>query len=203
LLQGLYAITDEILTPPHSILAQAETALQAGLKLLQYRHKTGKDSEVEEVCIKLQQLCRKYHAFFIVNDRPHLAQGIGADGLHVGIDDMEFTKARKIFPQGIIGVSCYGNVARARMAQDAGADYVAFGSFFSSPTKPLSELVPMTVLSEAKAALTIPVCAIGGINVANIHEITAHGPDMISVVSAVFAGDISGNVVRLNAGMQG
>jgi thiamine-phosphate pyrophosphorylase len=203
LLQGLYAITDEILTPDHSILSQAETALQAGVKLLQYRHKSGKDSEVEEVCIKLQRLCRQYQALFIINDRPHLAQAIGADGLHVGIEDMEFSRARKIFAKGVIGVSCYGDVARARLAQDAGADYVAFGSFFPSPTKPSSKVVPMQVLSEAKAALTIPVCAIGGINAANIHEISGHGPDMISVVSAVFAGDIPSNVARLNAVMQG
>jgi len=203
LLQGLYAITDEILTPDHSILDQAESALQAGVTILQYRNKSGTDSEVEAICVELQRICREHRALFIINDRPHLARAIEADGLHVGIEDMEFTQARKIFTRGIIGVSCYGNIDRARAAQDAGADYVAFGSFFPSPTKPSSKVVPMQVLSEAKAALTIPVCAIGGINAANIHEISAHGPDMISVVSAVFAGDIPSNVARLNAVMQG
>jgi thiamine-phosphate pyrophosphorylase len=203
LLKGLYAITDEILTPDHLLLGQAETALQAGVKILQYRHKSGSDREVEGICVGLQGLCRRYQALFVLNDRPHLAQAIGADGLHVGMEDMELTPARRIFTKGIIGVSCYGDLARARLAQDAGADYVAFGSFFPSPTKPSSKVVPVTVLSEAKAALTIPVCAIGGINAANIHQITAHGPDMISVVSAVFAGDIAANVARLRAAMPG
>ncbi len=201
MLKGLYAITDEILTPDHLLLGQAETALQAGVKILQYRHKSGSDREVEGICVGLQRLCRRYQALFVINDRPHLAQAIGADGLHVGVEDMKLTPARRIFAKGIIGVSCYGDLARARLAQDAGADYVAFGSFFPSPTKPSSKLVPMTVLSEAKAVLTIPVCAIGGITIANIHQITAHGPDMISVVSAVFAGDIAANVARLRAAM--
>jgi thiamine-phosphate pyrophosphorylase len=203
LLKGLYAITDEILTPDHLLLGQAETALQAGVKILQYRHKSGSDREVEGICVGLQGLCRRYQALFVINDRPHLAQAIGADGLHVGMEDMELTPARRIFAKGIIGVSCYGDLARARLAQEAGADYVAFGSFFPSPTKPSSKVVPLTVLSEAKAALTIPVCAIGGITAANIHEISAHGPDMISVVSAVFAGDIAANVARLKALMSG
>lgn len=203
MLKGLYAITDEILTPDHLLLGQAETALQAGVKILQYRHKSGSDREVEGICVGLQGLCRRYQALFVINDRPHLAQAIGADGLHVGMEDMELTPARRIFAKGTIGVSCYGDLARARLAQDAGADYVAFGSFFPSPTKPSSKLVPMTVLSEAKAVLTIPVCAIGGITIANIHQITAHGPDMVSVVSAVFAGDIAANVARLKALMPG
>lgn len=201
LLQGLYAITDELLTPHHTILDQAAAALQAGVTILQYRNKSGTDSEVTPVCIELQRICRKHGAIFVINDRLHVARAIGADGLHVGIEDMDFSQARRTFPQGIIGVSCYGSIDRALAAQDAGADYVAFGSFFSSPTKPSSAVVPMTVLSRAKEVLSIPVCAIGGINLANIHEIAAHGPDMISMVSAVFAGDIRDNVTRLKEKM--
>lgn len=201
LLQGLYAITDQFLTPRSTLFEQAATALQAGVSLLQYRDKSGTDSEVEGVCVELQRICREHGALFIINDRPHLAQAIGADGLHVGIEDMALSQARRTFPDGIIGVSCYGSIDRARAAQDAGADYVAFGSFFRSPTKPTSKVVPLDVLSRAREALTIPICAIGGINVANIHEIAAHAPDMISVVSAVFAGDIRSNVARLREKM--
>jgi len=200
-LKGLYVITDEQLTPHNTIVAQVETALKAGVKILQYRNKTLCDEEVEEVCIDLQKLCTQHNALFIIDDRPHLAHRIKADGLHIGKDDMSLHEARLIFPDGIIGVSCYGSIRKALEAQSQGADYVAFGSFFPSPTKPHSGIVPMSVIERAKQGLTLPVCAIGGINVTNIHEISAFKPDMISVVSAVFHGDIARNITQLKQGM--
>lgn len=196
-LKGLYVITDEKLTPDDTVAVQVQTALQAGVKILQYRNKTDSDAEVEDVCIQLQALCTLHGATFIIDDRPHLAQKINADGIHIGKDDMSIQEARVIFPAGIIGVSCYGSVRKALEAQNEGADYVAFGSFFHSPTKPHSGIVSMSVLAKAKEALSIPICAIGGINVTNIHEISAHAPDMISVVSAVWDGDIKRNIAQL------
>lgn len=201
-LKGLYAITDEKLTPDDTVVAQAQTALQAGIKILQYRNKTNSDDEVENICIELQALCKAHNATFIIDDRPHLAKKINADGIHIGKDDMSIQEARVIFPKGIIGVSCYGSVRKALEAQNEGADYVAFGSFFHSPTKPHSGIVSMSVLEKAKEALSIPICAIGGISVTNIHEISAHAPDMISVVSAVFEGDIKDNIVQLTQAMK-
>ncbi|MCL4430767.1 MAG: thiamine phosphate synthase [Epsilonproteobacteria bacterium] len=201
-LKGLYAITDEKLTPDDTVVAQAQTALQAGIKILQYRNKTNSDDEVENICIELQALCKAHDATFIIDDRPHLAKKINADGIHIGKDDMSIQEARVIFPKGIIGVSCYGSVRKALEAQNEGADYVAFGSFFHSPTKPHSGIVSMSVLEKAKEALSIPICAIGGISVTNIHEISAHAPDMISVVSAVFEGDIKDNIVQLTQAMK-
>jgi thiamine-phosphate pyrophosphorylase len=114
---------------------------------------------------------------------------------------MDLARARDIFPQGIIGVSCYGSIKKALEAQEQGADYVAFGSFYPSPTKPHSGIVSLSVLDKAQEVLTLPVCAIGGINVTNIHEIAAHKPDMISVVSAVWEGDIHRNIRQLHQGM--
>jgi thiamine-phosphate pyrophosphorylase len=201
-LKGLYAITDEKLTPDDTVVAQVQTALQAGIKILQYRNKTNSDDEVENICIQLQSLCKAHDATFIIDDRPHLAKKINADGIHIGKDDMSIQEARIIFPKGIIGVSCYGSVRKALEAQNEGADYVAFGSFFHSPTKPHSGIVSMSVLKKAKDALSIPICAIGGISVTNIHEISAHTPDMISVVSAVFEGDIKDNIVQLTQAMK-
>ncbi|OYZ66784.1 MAG: thiamine-phosphate diphosphorylase [Sulfuricurvum sp. 24-42-5] len=201
-LKGLYAITDEKLTPDDTVVAQVQTALQAGIKILQYRNKTNSDDEVENICIQLQSLCKAHDATFIIDDRPHLAKKINADGIHIGKDDMSIQEARIIFPKGIIGVSCYGSVRKALEAQNEGADYVAFGSFFHSPTKPHSGIVSMSVLEKAKEALSIPICAIGGISVTNIHEISAHTPDMISVVSAVFEGDIQDNIVQLTQAMK-
>lgn len=201
-LKGLYVITDEKLTPDDTVVAQAQIALQAGVKILQYRNKTNSDDEVKAVCVQLQALCKAHNATFIIDDRPHLAQKINADGIHIGKDDMSIQEARVIFPKGIIGVSCYGSVRKALEAQNEGADYVAFGSFFHSPTKPHSGIVSMSVMAKAKEALSIPICAIGGINVTNIHEISAHSPDMISVVSAVFEGNIKRNIVQLTQGMK-
>uniref|UniRef100_UPI0035650669 thiamine phosphate synthase n=1 Tax=Sulfurovum sp. TaxID=1969726 RepID=UPI0035650669 len=101
-----------------------------------------------------------------------------------------------------IGVSCYGSIRKAKEAQEEGADYVAFGSFFPSPTKPHSGVISINVLHKAKEAVEIPVCAIGGISQTNIGQITATQTDMISVVSAAFEGDIQQNVSNLIKGMK-
>lgn len=202
LLKGLYAITDEVLTPHDTIVEQSEAALRAGVSILQYRNKHDTDETAEPICIALQQLCREHNALFIIDDRPHLAQKIKADGLHIGKDDMPLSEARAIFREGIIGVSCYGSIKKALEAQNDGASYAAFGSFFPSPTKPHSGIVSHSVLEKAKAALDIPIVAIGGINADNIAQIASHTPDMISVVSAVFEGDIEHNVKTLLQGMK-
>jgi len=202
LLKGLYVITDEYLTPDETVDVYVEEAIKAGASIIQYRNKTKSDEEVEAVCRTLQALCTKHHVPFIIDDRPHLANKIEADGLHIGKDDMSIQEARKIFPRGIIGVSCYGSIKKAKEAEAEGASYVAFGSFFASPTKPHSGIISMNVLLKAKEALEIPVCAIGGINQNNISEVASHEPDMISVVSGVFTGDIQSNVSNLIKGMK-
>jgi len=201
-LSGLYVITDEYLTPDETVHQYVEEALKAGASVVQYRNKTKSDDEVEEICRGLQKLCSSYHVPFIIDDRPHLAAKIGADGLHIGKNDMHIQEAREIFPTGIIGVSCYGSIKKAKEAQEEGADYVAFGSFFPSPTKPHSGVISMNVLHKAKEALQIPVCAIGGISQTNIQQVAAAGPDMISVVSAAFEGDIPQNISNLIKGMK-
>jgi len=200
-LSGLYAITDEKLTPDESVFSQVEECLSAGVSIVQYRNKTKTDDEVEDVCRALQALCQQHSAIFIIDDRPYLAQKIKADGLHIGKNDMSLYEARKIFKDGVIGVSCYGSIAKAQQAQNEGATYVAFGSFFHSPTKPQSGIIPQKVLQKAQQRIDIPICAIGGIDQKNICEIAQHKPQMISVVSAVFAGNIKENVHKLIKGM--
>lgn len=194
---SLYAITDEYLTPDESVIEQVKESLEAGIDILQYRNKTKTDKEVKGICIELQKLCKEYDVPFIIDDRPHLAQEIQADGLHIGKDDTPLAEARSIFTDGIIGVSCYGSVRKAKEAQDEGATYVAFGSFFPSPTKPHSGIVSRSVIAKAKEALDIPVCVIGGISHTNIIEVVQEKPDMISVVSAVYDGCITSNVKNL------
>ena len=202
LLKGLYVITDEYLTPDDTVHSYVEDALKAGANIVQYRNKTKSDDQVEEVCRGLQALCTQYNVPFIIDDRPHLATKIQADGIHIGKDDMPIQEARKIFPKGIIGVSCYGSIRKAKEAQEEGADYVAFGSFFPSPTKPHSGIISMNVLHKAKEAVGIPICAIGGISQMNIGEIAATDTDMISVVSAAFKGNTQQNITNLIKGMK-
>lgn len=123
---------------------------------------------------------------FVLNDEIELAIELGVDGLHIGKSDYDrFDEIRSRFG-GIIGVSCYGDVERALEFQHRGADYAAFGSFFASPTKPDSIIVPKSVISKAKEKLNIPVCAIGGINKSNIDEILEYKPDMIAMISGIW-----------------
>lgn len=204
-LSGLYAITDEILTPKSTIVSQVKRVLEAGAKIVQFRDKTSDDSEVESICIELQVACSEYGATFIIDDRAKLVAKIKADGLHIGKDDISLSEARNIVGKNtIIGVSCYGSVKRAKEAQSAGADYVAFGSVFPSPTKPKSTVIDLDIITKAKEQLDIPICVIGGINASNTAEIVRYKPDMISVVSAVFGGeDIEDRVKNLNQIIQG
>ncbi len=107
-------------------------------------------------------------------------------GLHIGKSDHHrVQEIRKNF-SGYLGISCYGDVAFAKEVQEAGVDYVAFGSFFSSPTKPDSNVVDFSVLTQAKDELDIPVCAIGGLNSENISELLKHKPDIIALISDIW-----------------
>ncbi|HHH19421.1 MAG TPA: thiamine phosphate synthase, partial [Campylobacterales bacterium] len=109
--------------------------------------------------------------------------------LHIGKSDHHrFDQIRREF-NGVIGVSCYADIALAKQMQERGADYVAFGSFFPSPTKPSSNIIPLEILSQAKEALEIPICAIVGINAENIDQIMAHQPDMVSLISDIWHAD--------------
>lgn len=196
-LKGLYAITDDVLTPFETIKDQIEIALQNGVRVLQFRDKKSSDSEVLSICSDLKKLCDSYGALFVLDDRIDIARELGA-ALHIGKDDVSLVEARKSF-DGVIGVSCYGDINRAIEAESNGASYVAFGSFFKSQTKPNSEVVSFDVLVEAKQKLQIPICVIGGINISNIDQFNILKPDMISVVNGIFAGDIAKNCCDLLA----
>ncbi|MGE4295600.1 MAG: thiamine phosphate synthase [Campylobacterales bacterium] len=184
MLKGLYAISDENLTPDGRLLEHAEAVLKGGAKLFQLRHKSGSDEALLPIARELKALCECHNALFIVNDRVELAKNAQAHGLHMGKDDGELKAARAhLGAKTLIGVSCYGDLARARTMQEAGADYVAFGSFFVSPTKPAAAVVAASVLTEAKKRLLIPLCAIGGITLQNAPSLIEAGADMVAVIS--------------------
>ncbi|KIM03307.1 MAG: thiamine-phosphate pyrophosphorylase [Sulfurovum sp. AS07-7] len=188
-LKGIYAITDNILTPNDTILTQVEQALEGGAKIIQLRDKQNSDEQIEKFSIMLQELCNKYNALFVLNDRVDIAIKLNLDGLHIGKDDYEdLGKIREKF-KGIIGVSCYGNLDSAAKAQKLGADYVAFGACFSSPTKPNAPTINLNIIKQAKEILDIPVCVIGGINRSNIDTIMTYKPDMVAIISDIWNAD--------------
>lgn len=195
MLKGLYAISDEVLTPDAKLLEKAEAALKGGAKLFQLRHKSASDAALLPIARELKTLCETHNALLIVNDRVELALKSKAHGLHLGQDDGDLRAARDRLGGGVmIGLSCYGDLGRAEIMQKAGADYVAFGSFFVSPTKPAAPVVPLSVLGEAKKRLSVPLCAIGGITLQNAPELIAAGADMIAVISDLWrAQEITGH----------
>ena len=200
LLKGLYVLTDATLTPTETMLEQVERVLKSGVSVIQYRDKYASEEDAEKQCIRLQALCDYYEAIFIIDDRLDIAHRINADGLHVGEDDVSYEEARALLGEDkIIGVSCYGDIERAKKYANLGADYVAFGSFFPSPTKPLAKVVDPEVLKVAKEQISVPICAIGGINEENIELISRYDIAMYSLISAVYKDDaIEENLEKLH-----
>jgi thiamine-phosphate pyrophosphorylase len=187
LLRGLYVITDETLTPPNAIVAMVAAALRGGARLVQYRDKSNDRERRQKEAAELLHLCREYGALLVVNDDVELAARIGADGVHLGRDDAPLPDARaRLGTKAIIGLSCYDSLARAQAAARAGANYVAFGRFFPSQTKPRTVRARAALLSDAREQLSVPVAAIGGITAHNARSLVEAGADMLAVVHGVF-----------------
>lgn len=187
-IHGLYAITDPTLIPDRQLLPAAEAALRGGARLLQYRDKTASPAQRRQRASQLQALCRKHSALFLVNDDPTLAADIDADGVHIGQSDGGIARARQLLgPDKIIGVTCHSNLILAEQAADAGADYVAFGRFFPSRTKPQAPPADPLILDQARQRLTIPLVAIGGVDADNGCQLLAQGADALAVIHALFS----------------
>ena len=187
-LRGLYCITDPVLTSQFngSIETMVELAILGGAKIIQYRDKTASaDNRLKTAC-SLAQLCHGHDVLFLVNDDPQLALESNADGVHVGQDDAALSAARSILdPEKIIGVTCHNQIELAHKAEASGADYVAFGRFFPSRTKPEAPEASNAVLTQLDQ-LSIPVAAIGGIQASNAIPLIQAGIQMLAVIHAVF-----------------
>ncbi len=196
---GLYAITFET-ADTEKLLAQVEAALTGGIAAVQYRDKSGDVARRHEQASELVALCRRYKVPLIVNDDLRLADLCDADGVHLGRDDASLREARIILGKSkFIGASCYQSLEIALAAQAAGADYVAFGSFFASPTKPAAARADVTLLHEAARMLRVPIVAIGGITLTNAPPLLDAGADSLAVLSALFdAPDIRAAARDLN-----
>jgi thiamine-phosphate pyrophosphorylase len=185
-IECLYAVTPEA-SDTDWLCERAGAVLAGGARVIQYRSKSPDVRLRREQVDRLFELCRLRAALLIVNDDVALAREAGADGVHLGRTDMSPAAARAVLGDAaLIGVSCYDSLERAQIAQDAGADYVAFGSFFRSSSKPDAVRAPVELLRVARAALDLPIVAIGGITAENGRMLIEAGADALAVVSALF-----------------
>ena len=180
-LRGLYAITPE----EPGMLDKVRQALEGGVALLQYRRKRRDLQEAREIAA----LARRYGVPLIVNDDVELALELGAHGVHLGRDDGDLGLARRRLPGRILGASCYNDAELARRAIGAGADYVAFGAFFPSPTKRSEHRPELELLEWWSGLMEIPCVAIGGITPDNCAPLVEAGADFLAVSHAVWGGD--------------
>ena len=197
-MRGLYAITPDIVDIA-LLVAKVEAAIAGGAQVIQYRNKTAPLSLMRKQAAMLSRVCDGGGALLIVNDDVALAREVGAAGVHLGEDDSDVARARKAGGEALlIGVSCYNDLSRAKRLVAEGADYVAFGSFHSSPTKPGARRAEPALLRRAKM-LHVPVVAIGGITAANGRELVEAGANALAVITDVFDHDDLAEVTRAAA----
>lgn len=196
MIAGLYAITRETDDTGY-LLASVEAALRGGAAVVQYRDKSADVARQHEQASELLTLCQRYKVPLIINDSLRLADLVGADGVHLGRDDGAIHEARIVLGHdSIIGVSCYQSLELAVKAQMAGADYVAFGSFFPSLTKPEAGHAELDLLRQAALVIHLPIVAIGGITVDNADSLIRAGADAVAVIGALFDSENIENTAR-------
>lgn len=186
--RGLYAVADSGVIPTGRLVAQVRLALRGGARLVQYRNKGEADETRLRELRELRELCRACRVPLLINDDLALAQAVDADGVHLGRDDENLVTARTLLGRGrLIGASCYNDLRLAEEARAQGADYVAFGSFHASPTKPDAARASPTLLARARRQLDLPIVAIGGITPENGALLIDAGADALAVISGLFA----------------
>ena len=183
---GLYAITPED-ADTDRLARKVEAALAGGARLIQYRSKSLHAAARRAQAERLLGLCRRAGAPLIVNDDLELALAIGADGVHLGREDGDVAAARaRLGADRLLGVSCYDRLDLAMAAVAAGADHVAFGSAFASPTKPEAVRAPTVLFAQARTRLPVPIVAIGGITLENAPLVIEAGAHAVAVITALF-----------------
>lgn len=185
----LYAITDRGSLDKKVFVEKIEEALQGGVTILQLREKELDEDSFTDEAIEVKALCRKYGVPLIINDNVDVALKSGADGVHVGIEDMPIDEIRRKTPDSfIIGATCK-TVEQAQSAESLGANYMGVGAVFPSPTKKNAVRITREQLKEICSSVSIPAVAIGGITLENVGELQGGGMSGIAVVSAVFSAD--------------
>ncbi|WP_455200347.1 thiamine phosphate synthase [Kaarinaea lacus] len=190
MLYGLYAITPcsslQSLSTSE-LVSKIHAAIEGGARIVQYREKQLPEAARRQQVHAIKSLCETHNVCFLVNDDVAMAHDVGAQGVHLGKGDLSLVQAREILgDSAIIGISCYNQLELAVRAQEQGADYVAFGRFFSSQTKPSAVQADIELLIRAKTELSIPIACIGGITAENAKLLVSAGADMLAVINAIF-----------------
>ena len=183
MLKGYYFITDDRLSRAGNI-SDVKNALKAGVTVVQYRNKYAGTKQMYEEALKLRAICK--HVIFLINDRVDIALSAGADGVHIGNDDLPYDVARKLLGRKrIIGVTVH-SLKEAKEAQRVGADYVGVSPIFTTKTKiDAGRSLGIRLIKEIRSHLSIPIIAIGGINLSNAIKVIEAGPDGLCAISAV------------------
>ncbi len=193
----LYLVTDPVLCGSRGVEETCRLALEAGVGTLQLRDKKAPVRHLIRTAGALQKLCLEHEALFIVNDRVDVAMAVGADGVHLGQDDMPVGLARELLgPDAVIGASVR-SAAEAMIARDEGADYIAANLIFPTDTKTdIGRPLGIEAIAELKEATSLPLIAIGGIDPSNAGIVRKAGADGIAVVSAIMAADNVAQAVK-------
>lgn len=188
-LTGLYVIIDTEVLGTRDAVEAAAQAIRGGAKIIQLRDKHSEKGKLWNIAQKLKDLCQKSKTLFIINDHLDIALAVDADGLHIGQEDLPLSIARKELPiDKIVGCSAT-NLKQALKAAEEGADYIAVGAIFPTPTRKDYEVVGIERLQQVKRKISIPVVAIGGINQDNVREVISAGADAAAVISAILNQD--------------
>ena len=186
ILKGIYAVTPDGLSE-ETLYKKVYKLLEKGVSILQYRDKFRSPKQKIIIAKELRNICNKFDSLLIINDDAKLAKKVGANGVHLGQKDMPYEEARNILgPDSIIGISCQNDLGLALKAQSEGADYVAFGSLFSTKSKADVLHCSLEDLTSFVKEIKIPSVAIGGINLRNFLTIKNSGVDMIAMSSGLF-----------------
>jgi len=190
-LAGLYVVIDTEWLKGRSHIKIAEQAIRGGAKIIQLRCKERNTREFLSIAGDLKNICAEKEVLFIINDSMEVALAVGADGLHVGQEDLPTATARKMMPIDMILGCSVSNVAEAAAALADGADYLGVGAIFSTATKESARAVGIERIKEIKKAVNLPIVAIGGINEDNLKDVIKAGADAAAVISAIMgAADI-------------
>ncbi len=185
-LRGLYCILDEAWSSKGSLLEMLQQGAEAGVKLVQYRNKTGSMKQAFRVAENLRSLAKDRGIVFIVNDRCDLGLAVEADGVHLGQSDLPLHLARKMIPRHmVLGISTH-NADQVRKATEEGADYLGFGPIFATTTKTNHDpIVGLEGLSQVRRLTSLPIFAIGGITLEAVPNLRKAGADGVAVASAI------------------
>jgi thiamine-phosphate pyrophosphorylase len=184
-LVGLYAIIDSQFLGKRPHIKVAEELIKGGASTIQLRDKLAPKVELLPITQKLQKLCAEKGVLFIVNDYLDIALAVGADGLHLGQEDLPVSVTRRLLPMDMVLGCSVNTVEQAKNAEADGADYIAVGSMYPTTSKEKPKVVGVGRLKQVRGAVSLPLVAIGGINKDNASEVAANGADAVAVISAL------------------